>query len=773
MKQSAIKNRIAVVVRGMGVYCPLGTNCAELEKALLDERDSIKTVTTFDASCFLSDQASAFGADIETDLPDADAEWMDRATLLTVNAYNEAVADAGIDLKHIAPDRIAVCFGSSHAGLVRTEEVAKDVINDSIDTIDRKVISATLVSHSTAIIKRLSGAEGRILTISSACASSNSAVGVGADMIARGEADVVIAGGVDTISVSVMAGFNALRALTPQKTAPFGQDIGLSLGEGAGIMILARDDLDGNAGHHHGQILNYGLSGDAHHATAPDKNGAGAAEAVIAALDAAAVEPTEIGYINAHGTGTEANDGAESRAIARLFGDSVPISSTKSYYGHTLGASGIIETITSILTLKHGKAPASLRLQNLREDVEPLNFAKSDTSVNPNTILLINNFGFGGNNSSLLIQIGEDARQRALPDIATDALVITGMGVCSGAGFGSDAFHEALTQEKRIDTSCGASGVAVAQIGALRFETPDLKHFSRASPATKYALKALKEALEDDADAFAENQRAGLVGGAVFGAQKPTEKFMESVFQGDPALANAHYFPMMVMNATSGVASLAFQIKGYNTTICGSAAALAYAADLAAENRQDRVAVVAGDEFTERLECLYHRAGIVALEGKKSGERAVALGEFGAALTIERHALATQRGAPILAHLKGWATRQDPIDLSVKKSGAGLIRAQQTALAMASLTAADINHIVLLNSGLAPVKSAVKHALKAVFGDKIPPATHPTEVFGYAPSAAPLMMVLAGLSIGKGKVMATGCDAMGESFSFIVESVAS
>ncbi len=766
MKHISTANEAAPVVRGMGVYCPLGTNCAQLETALLDQRDSIATITSFDASRFLSDQASAFGKDVDVNLETGEAEWMDRATLFTIAAYREALEQSGVNLDDIDPGRIGVCLGSSHSGLVRTEDVARGVIDDAIDTMDPKVISATLVSHCTAVIKRMSGARGRVLTISSACASSNSAIGVGADMIRKGEADVVIAGGADTVSLSVMAGFNALRALAAEKSAPFGQDIGLSIGEGAGIVILTRADVAG--AEDHGRILGYGLSGDAHHATAPDQDGAGAANAIVAALKDAAVEAAEIGYVNAHGTGTEANDGAESRAIAKLFGDSVPVSSTKGYYGHTLGASGVIETISSILMAKHGKAPANLRIETLREGVEALNFAKADSTAGPDTTLLVNNFGFGGNNSSLLVRVGHEAAESLLPASNLDEIVITGAGACSAAGLGRDVFEKTMLTNEPI-AEIGASGFATAKVGPLKFKTPDLKPFARTSPTTKHALVALKEAMGDDADIFAENQRSGLIGGAVFGAQKPTEKFMESVFQGDPALANAHYFPMITMNATGGATSLAYQIKGYTTTVCGSAAALAYAADLAAVNRQDRVAVVAGDEMTERLERIYHRTGVVAHPDTPRAGRAEALGEFGGAITLERRGTAEARNAHVIARLRGWATRQDPVDLSVEKSGEALIRAQKAALEQAGLSAENITRIVVLDKGLAPTHRATANALKATFGPKTPPAIRPADVFGYAPSSGPLMTVIAALLPEKGITMATGYDVIGDAFAFVLE----
>lgn len=760
------------LVRGMGVCCPLAHDCTELGAALEAGRDSIGPVTGFDASRFLSANASAFGAEVESDIDGAN--WMDRATLFTVAAWREALAQSGLRLDRIDPARVAICLGSSHSGLVRTEDVVRGVIGDAVEALDRRVISATLVSHCTAVIKRLSGAEGRVLTVSSACASSNSAIGIGADMIRRGEADVVIAGGADTVSLSVMAGFNALRALAPGKTAPFAQDVGLSIGEGAGIVILTRADLSDDicAAPVLAVVSGYGLSGDAHHATSPDQDGEGAHQAMLAALEDAATDPARIGYVNAHGTGTEANDGAESRAMARLFGTNVPVSSTKSYYGHTLGASGVIEAISTILMGRRGLVPPSLRMESLREGCEHLRYASPRDRLAPESAVMVNNFGFGGNNSSLVMELQQNATFPGPRQ--TEEVVITGLGLCSAAGTGVAAFASAMADGGSLAETEPESGVAVAGCPALRFAEPDLKPFARTSPTTKQALVALKEALGGDAAQFAENSRAGLVGGVVFGAQKPTEKFMESVFMGDPALANAHYFPMITMNATGGAASLAFSVKGYNTTICGSAGALTYAADLVASARQDRMAVVTGDEMTPTLAAIYCHAGVVSTADEAArglrASRATALGECGAAMTLERASVAAARGLPVLARLRGWATRQDPQDLSVRRDGAALTRAIGLALAQAGVVAEEISALSVLDRGLAPVRRATARALDQVFGGRVPPVVRPDAVVGLAPSGGPMLAVAAAMTQpGPSLWLAAGYDVTGEAFAFVIE----
>ncbi|MCF6267943.1 MAG: beta-ketoacyl-[acyl-carrier-protein] synthase family protein, partial [Desulfuromusa sp.] len=645
-----------VVIAGMGVFSPLGHNCEEMKKSLLESRDSITKITSFDANQFIGDFASTFGDNFSADIPKEELNWMDRGTLFAINAYQEAIQQAGLDLGSIDLERVSVCLGSSHCGLARTEDVVKSVLDGQLEELDPKVIAATLVSHCTSVIKRMSGARGQVMTISSACASSNSAIGIGADLIRKGKADVVIAGGSDTVSLSVMAGFNALRALSPNKTAPFSDPVGLNIGEGAGIVILKRADLDASDSNiPFGEILGYGLSSDAYHATSPDTEGAGAMQAMQAALEDSGIKAASIDYINAHGTGTDANDQAESRAMIKLFGTKTPISSTKSFMGHTLGASGVLEMISTLLLANDGMVPHGLRMTTIRQGCEGLDYVRDKPRKGNFRAIMVNNFGFGGNNSSLVIRPSGGQVSRWPAAAITSDVVITGIGTMSAAGAGFEPFELALSAGTDLSEMDDISGIRQANCEKLRFTDTQFRPFSRCAPATKNSLEALREALGDDQSIYDHNPRSGLVSGMLFGAQKPTEKYMESVFQGDPALANAHFFPMITMNATGGACSLAFGVSGYTTTLCGSAAGLAYAADLTRNNRQDRMIVVSGDEMTPRFAKIYNRAGVVKNSHQANAGRAEALGEFGVELCLEQAQKAERRGRKILARLVGWA----------------------------------------------------------------------------------------------------------------------
>ena len=353
-------------------------------------------------------------------------------------------------------------------------------------------------------------------------------------------------------------------------------------------------------------------------------------------------------------------------------------------------------------------------------------------------------------------------------------MVVTGIGIVSAAGEGVARFRHALEAGNPLPDRDPESGIDAAYCPRMRVTDPRLRRFARAAPATRYAVVALDEALGADKAVYDHDPRSGLVGGVIFAAQKPTEKYMESVFD-DPALASAHYFPMTTMNATGSACSLAFGITGYTTTVCGAAAGLAYASDLTRDGRQDRVAMVSADELSPRLLKVYRRAGVVRRAAERRRSRAGALGEFAAALTLERASSARDRGARPMASLAGWAHFQDPVDLSVARDGSGLRRAIGAALRMSGIAPRQVDLVSLLDRGVAPARHACRQALNAVFEHRTPPIVRPDEVFGFAPSCGAVMTVAAALAILESgdapprHVLAAGCDLIGDGFAFILK----
>ena len=523
--------------------------------------------------------------------------------------------------------------------------------------------------------------------------------------------------------------------------------------------------------------MGYGLSGDAWHATAPDPDGAGCERAMAAALDDSGLTAIDIDYVNAHGTGTEANDAAESLALRRIFGDSTPVSSTKSFLGHTLGASGVLELIASLLLAGDGAVPHGLRMDAVREECAGLDYVRGVPRYARPSVIMVNNFGFGGNNSSLLVRTG-DGRASPRPRLRRpDAVVVTGVGAVSAAGAGIVRFRHALEAGVALARRDEESGAGAAYCPSLRVDDPRFRRLARGAPATRHAILALNEALGIDREVYDRHPRSGVVGGVIFSAQSPTEKFMESVFA-DPAFASAHHFPMTTMNATASACSLAFGITGYTTTVCGAAAGLAYASDLVREGRQDRVAMVSTDELSPRLLKVCRRAGVVRNTTEVDRGRAGALGEFASALTLERAESARERDRQPIARMAGWAHFQDPVDHSVARDGSCLRRAIDAALRMAGIAPAAIGLVSLLDRGVAPTRLACRRALRTVFEPRMPRIVRPDGVFGLAPSSGATMTVATALVVIQctdarlRHVLAAGIDLIGDGFAFILERIA-
>jgi 3-oxoacyl-[acyl-carrier-protein] synthase II len=246
---------------------------------------------------------------------------------------------------------------------------------------------------------------GGVVSNATACASAGAAIGMAADYLRSHQADVAIAGGSDALCRLTYSGFNVLQAVDPEPCSPFGaQRKGITLGEGAGYLVLERwDDAVARGATLLAELSGYGASCDAHHPTAPAEDGRGAEAAMRGALSEGGVTPANVDYVNAHGTGTTLNDSAETRALIAALGTGVPVSSSKSYFGHTLGASGAIEAVITVLALQHQIAPPTLRLSENAPEC-PLDYIPHTPRPMKLGNVLSNTFGFGGSNVSLLFR---------------------------------------------------------------------------------------------------------------------------------------------------------------------------------------------------------------------------------------------------------------------------------------------------------------------------------------------------------------------------------
>ena len=403
MRKPDITTRIAVT--GVGIICSIGRNKDEVWTSIRESRSGIRKLTRFPGETFPTDLAAEVDGALAPKLPigRGEARRLSRSDLLAVVAASEAIAEANGAGAPLPLERAIVSSGTSTGGLLEGEDYYfRRLVRGRRRTPPSRVLQQPTSGPSDAVA-RVFNAGGGVVSNATACASAGAALGMAADYLRSRHADVAIAGGSDALCRLTYSGFNVLQAVDPEPCSPFDASRkGISLGEGAAYLVLERwEDAVARGARILAELCGYGATCDAHHATAPHEDGRGAEAAMRAAI--AESGGRTVDYVNAHGTGTLLNDSAETRAIAAAIGTTVPVSSTKSYFGHTLGASGAVEAVITVLALLHQLAPPTLRLEKAADDC-PLDYIPHTPRPLPMTHALSNTFGFGGSNVSLLFR---------------------------------------------------------------------------------------------------------------------------------------------------------------------------------------------------------------------------------------------------------------------------------------------------------------------------------------------------------------------------------
>ena len=385
---------------GAGIICSIGANKAEVWKSIEESRAGIRKLTRFPGETFPTDIAAEVEVDLDERLPLSrrEAKRMSRTDKLAIIAATEAIEQARPPL-----ERAVVSTGTSTGGLLEGEDFFfRRTMRGRAPS--SRVLQQPTSGPSDAVARAL-GAGGGVISNATACASAGAAIGIAADYLRSRHANVAIAGGSDALCRLTYSGFNVLQAVDAQPCAPFSsQRKGITLGEGAAYLVLERwDDATLRGVTPIAELCGYGATCDAHHPTAPHEEGRGAEAAMRGALADGRWNGHPIDYINAHGTGTLLNDAAETKAIISAVGETVPVSSTKSYFGHTLGASGAVEAVITIMALEHQIAPPTLRLDEAASDCT-LDYIPHTPRPMLLRSALSNTFGFGGSNVALLFR---------------------------------------------------------------------------------------------------------------------------------------------------------------------------------------------------------------------------------------------------------------------------------------------------------------------------------------------------------------------------------
>ncbi len=640
------------VITGMGIICSLGNNRQEVFENVQNAKCALRKVKLFD----LDKLATRMGGEVENFSLAFPKEIKDRTVQLAFLAMREAIDDSGLDVKKENPIRCALSFGTCNGNILTLEELYENYRIEG-----EKNLSSINQNHYLAadyLNKKLNIYGAKIIFVT-ACSASNNAISYAYDLITTEQADVVLVGGADSLARTTFGGFHSLQSLSEEECAPFSEKLGLSLGEGAAFMIMEGEEhAQKRNARIHAEVLGYGFCGDAYHATSPDITGDGAIRAMRAAVESAGIDKGNITFVCAHGTGTEANDKTESLAIKNYFGQHskrLYVTSTKAMHGHTLGAAGTIQAVISIDCMNHDLIPALVNFTKPREGCD-LNYVVNKPIKKDYDYFLSNSFAFGGNNVSVVFGKRNHSIRKALSHhfVEDKKIVVTGIG-CSTP----------LTQKISLGDLLKANNF-LAKKRIIPFDDFILSNsgfnkFKKAPRISQFAIQAIENALKDTNYDIKDGTEIGMIWGVAKGPLKTFEKYYQGILKEGIEFASALYFPHIVQNSIAGQASIAFGIKGCNTTVAGQFspfAALQYASQLIKQRRNEIFVVGGADEISN-------------FDKDMIGEESYTdrcLSEGAAALIVESAEHARDRNVKVYAQIDGLSITSSYYDKDILES---------------------------------------------------------------------------------------------------------
>lgn len=680
-----------IVITGLGLCCALGENVSECWNNAINGVtgiDEVKSIST--EGCY-----AKVGAEVKLPSEALSHENYDRSSLLCIKATAEALADAGYNVTAENSDRIGVIVGNCVGGAASVDKFYTDEKNGGADKSDVLKISASAIANNVAHHFGLNGTTANIVN---ACAAGTISLSYAADLIRAGKADAFVAGGSDAFSSLAFAGFHALHALDENSCSPFNRSSGITLGEGAGVVIIeSYEHAVARGAKIYCEVLGSGVSSDAHHITAPRPDGEGQMLAIRRAVENSGLKGTDLDYINAHGTGTAKNDEAEFLSLHTLFDDNthLSVSSTKSMTGHCLGAAGSIEAVFTVKAVCENVVPPTIgytdeNLETLKEKAGSIDFVPNTKREKEINFAASNSFAFGGNNASIVF-----AKQpHEIPDRTNnERIFVTGIG-------------EYLSDDKpQIDIQSDD----YKNLGIKMAFWRKLDRFSQLMLIS--GMRALSDA---DITITPENERdIGIIIGTADGPLTEIVEFQKTVLEQGTASGSAFSFPNTVYNAAGGYFSIFAGIKGYNVTDANSIQAgiqsVCYAADVL-RGGDESIMVAAGvDENTEIEEFFYGRSGVLDDKFK--------LGEGAVSLVLETESSAKSRNAKQYAELVGWASAHKAVEYgTITGSEDALKKAIADACECAGISPKDISTVCGFKNGNADVDTLQDTVFDEVFG---------------------------------------------------------
>lgn len=790
-------SRKRVVITGMGILSSLADTITDFRQALLDKRNGVADSERF-SKWFENARAAEVLHDIDySELPEDIIASLDNAALWAYKAGKDALAQAGLANHRQCLEEMGLVVGVSSAGTEAFLPLFEQRVQDfSL----RKALYSGGFASCCSSVSTLLGLKGGVELVATACTASPNAVGMAFDYIQNGKSKTMLAVGTEPIYLPTFAGFYALNVMHPETCSPFSGQVGMSIGEGAGAIVLEEyEHAVARGATIYGEILSYATSCDAYHETGPDPRASGAVQVMLKAMENAGVTPEQIDYINAHGTGTEANDQIETLAMKKVFSgvENILVSSTKSYFGHNIGAAGIVELIACLVTLPENNVLPTLNFSVARPncDLDYVPNAFRQKNVN---IFMKNNYAFGGNNCCMIVS----TRPCSVPVTSYEAkcVAISGVGAVTAIGhtindilayingsaeravelsgivFPDDTLQEArelldvLVKTNQLNDILGdeyATGKRLQPEHEPNFKTFQIngleprKHLRRFDPrkATRggtFALIALSEALNSAKRRIKrDGETLGMVMGMYRGPQESTYKYLQSL-KPDPRKVRTSEFPGSLMNSIATFCGISEGVKGYTTTLAtgenAALGALTYGYEIIRQQLQPQVIVGGADEHfpsmslymdavTQKIH-MTSQASDYQIYGKEA--KGYVPGEGACMLLLEDPQAAAERGAEVLAEIAGYgkSCSNSYFDASqTEEKSSTLALAIQRALTDAGITVNDIDLVCGSSNGSAGSAKIESDAIFAAFGYGNPhvPVVNYNAFFGFVASCAGLL----------------------------------
>ena len=727
------ENRNRCVITGLGMVSAIGNSVAECWEAALAGQCGIGKVASVDSTgCYADLGAEVHADDLDNVTGAAD---MDRVSKLCVKASREAVADAGISFENDAA-RCGVIMGSCVGGAVSIDHFyrngcpAEDVRKMTISPIANQVAGQF-------------GIGGIVTNVANACAAGTISIAYACDLIRAGKGDAFIVGGADAFASVPYAGFLSLHALDAEPCSPFNRSSGITLGEGAGALVVeSYEHAVARGARIYCEVLGSGIGSDAYHITAPRPDGEGQMNAIRRAIRTSGLEPSDIDYINAHGTGTAKNDEAEFLSLRTIFDGehtNLRVSSTKAMVGHCLGAAGAIEAVFSVKAVTDGKIPPTIGyteedLTVLAERAGNIDFMPNMPKAAELTSVMSNSFAFGGNNASIIFS---KKSGNVTAPVKKAKVVVTGMGIVSPVGQGKEKYLAAVREGKAPETNSVFAGVGAGDYARCGLKMAFYRKLDKFSQ-----LQAVSgmDALADAGLTVTEENATdiGIIVGTEDGPVATVCDFAKDLVEKGNSAGSAFRFPNTVYNAAGGYLSICSGIKGYNVTVTNGAQAglgsIAYAVNIIRDGVENAMLATGTDENCETIGCLYERMSILAPAGNRpyvgSGAGMV-LSEGSTTLVLENAETAKARGSRAYAEVIGYGMTHAARSRAVgDEAVSALVRAVREAAVDAGIGVENIDTVIGFGNGRADLETTEIAAYRALFGQRDVPVCNVRGVIG-------------------------------------------